>query len=190
MIRLLNLLVIIFLIWFLNGSFQKRQVKVIGAKEILGTEKTPDYYSENLQLRQFNEQGKLQSLIKTQRLTHFPDQHYTEVTTPELVLYGEQEGIADGIRRVTSTTGEISDASRDLKLIDDVLLVVSDKNNQQKMKITTSQLLYKVAQQQLWTERQITAQSSHSNFTATGLQFDVKTDQIVLDKEVNIHYDL
>lgn len=184
MIRAFNLLVIILLIWFLIDSLQDRPSKVVTATEILGTERTPNYYSENLELRQFNKSGELQSLIKTSLLSHYSDQQHASLEAPELVLFG-----AEGeITKVTSVSGTIDDQSRNLQLTENVELRVLDNNNQQKINIKTSQLNYQAAEQTLWTDSKITADSAQGKFNADGLKMDVKSEQLALDQRVKIVY--
>ena len=104
MIRAFNLGLVLFLIWFLNVSFQEKQLNNISANEILGTEDTPDFYSEDLQIRQYNDQGKLESYITTKRLSHYVDKQYAILDAPQLMLYGK-----DGsVKNISSTYGELA----------------------------------------------------------------------------------
>ena len=186
MIRSFTIIIVLFLAWFLNHSFQERSIKNIQVNEILGTEKTPDYYSENLQLRVYNEQGKLHSVIKTDRLSHYADQRQAVIKSPELVL----NGVEGNIWRVKSLSGSINDASRNIALKNNVLLSVSGADQKQKIEIITSDLHYDVLDRSLWTDSPISAESSQGNFVADGLRLDLTTEQLLLKAKVKIHYDL
>ena len=181
-----SILLVIFLIWFLNHSFQERQVKSIEVTEILGNEKKPDYYSENLQLRVYNDDGELHSLVKTERLTHFDDERESLVKSPQLVLYG----IEGDIWEVASSSGTINDISRNLTLKNNVILRVSDKDNQQKLSIKMTDLHYNIDKQILWTDNQIFADSTQGNFVSKGLQIDLTNEQLQLKEKVKLYYDL
>ncbi|RLA02402.1 MAG: LPS export ABC transporter periplasmic protein LptC [Gammaproteobacteria bacterium] len=186
MIKFAYLLIIGLLIWFLNYSLREQPVKELVVSQVLGTEQAPDYYSENLQMRQFNKQGKLQSLIKTKRFSHYADQQFASLLEPEITLYQ-----MDGNRNhITSQLGEIEDSSRDLTLTEKVQIVVSDNQNKQQMVINTSDLHYGVAEQILWTDSPVTAELLYGSFVSLGLQMDINTQQMMLKDKVKVHYDL
>ncbi len=183
--RSLTFLLIIGIIWFINYHFNQSPTEEILVTKILGTKDIPDYYSERLQLRQFNERGDLQSIIKSARLLHFPDQQQALLESPELVMYG----IDGGTWNVTSSTGKIVDSSRNLTLKDDVTLRLFDKDNLQKIMIKTTNIHYNVMQQILWTKSEIFAESASGNFVSTGLEIQLKTEHVFLKDQVKIHYD-
>jgi len=186
MIRSLIFVLIMIFVWLLNNSVQEAPNENIQVTKILGTEEVPDYYSETLQLQQFNEHGDLQSIIKTARLMHYPDQQQALLESPELVMYGR-----DGdVWKVTSATGKIADNSRDLTLNNDVLLRMFNKENQQKIIIKTADMHYNAIEQVLWTDNEIIAETDNGNFVSTGLQILLKTEQILLMDKVKIHYEL
>ncbi len=153
---------------------------------ILGIDDVPDYYSEGLQLRQFNENGKLQSLIKTTRLLHYPDQQEALLQSPELLMFG----VAGDIWKVTSSEGKVSDSSRNFTLYKDVILSLLNKDMQQKVIIKTTELHYNVSDQTLWTDAEVEARSANGNFVSRGLQINIKSEQIILKDKVRMHYDI
>jgi len=186
MIRTVSLLFLIALIWLLNNSFKEIEVEKLQVAELLGVEEAPDYYSENLQLREYNEQGELQSLIETTRLSHYSDQQQVHLESPKLVMYG----IEGDTWQVTSASGEIHDNSRNLTLFDNVKIKVTDNNKQQKVLIKTSQLHYDVSRQSLWTKSKVSAESPLGNFHSTGLHMNLKTEELELKEKVEIFYDI
>lgn len=185
-IRGFTLLLVLFLIWLLNDSFEDRQVKQLQATDILGTKETPDYYSENLQIREFNDKGELKSLIESKKFSHYSGQLQALLESPKLVVYS----IEGDVWKITSSAGEISDANRNLTLIDDVSLSISASDNKQIVTITTSELHYNVAEQSLWTEQKISGKTLGGTFTSNGLHMDLETEQLILKNKVRIHYDL
>ncbi|PCJ46132.1 MAG: LPS export ABC transporter periplasmic protein LptC [Gammaproteobacteria bacterium] len=185
MIRAFNLGLVLFLIWFLNVSFQEKQLNNISANEILGTEDTPDFYSEDLQIRQYNDQGKLESYITTKRLSHYVDKQYAILDAPQLMLYGK-----DGsVKNISSTYGELNDRSRDLKLSDSVVLIVSDKDNNQTLKVVTAELSYSDSEQRIWSDSKVKGDSEQGTFNSNKLQMDTKSEQLTLKDKVQIYYE-
>ena len=160
MIRLLNITIVLLLIWFLNDSFLERREPSAPVNEILGTDKTPDYYSENLSIRQYDEQGELQSMIKTKKLSHYLEQQFIELDAPELLLYG----LEGSKRAVTASTGTIDTVSHNLSLNDNVLLQISGNSQLQNMLVTTSAIQYTVSEKTLWTNTEVVAKFNDGNF--------------------------
>lgn len=185
MSRLINLLAVLFLIWLLNISFQERPEPIIPPTEILGTERTPDFYAENLMMRRYTGQGELQSLLKTKRLTHYPDQDYASLLSPELTLFSAKETIES----ISANAGSIQDTSRDLLLTEEVRLIIQDKG-QQIFTLETSIMHYDVAGQLLWTQAPVVANSQQGHFSADGLQMQLQDNQLLLEDNVRLHYDL
>ncbi|MFT5519796.1 MAG: lipopolysaccharide transport protein LptA [Enterobacterales bacterium] len=202
MIRILNVTIVLILIWFLNASFQEEQLNVISATEIVGTENTPDFYTEKLEIRQYNKEGSLASFITTERLSHYLDaenieeasldikslnknNQYALLDAPSILIYGED----GGTKQITSTNGLLIDSKHALKLSNDVVLLVSDKNDKQTLKITTTELSYNDVEQSIWTDKEIIGNSEQGTFNANKLQMDVKSEQLNLEDKVNIHYD-
>ncbi|MFT5450860.1 MAG: LPS export ABC transporter protein LptC/lipopolysaccharide transport protein LptA [Enterobacterales bacterium] len=215
MIRLLNIAVVLFLIWFLNASFQQEQINSISATEIVGTENTPDFYSEKLEIRQYNEEGSLASYITTERLSHYLDSHsvdgssldkesldrqniksnnvdehktnnqYALLDAPSVLIYGKD----GGTKKITSTNGLLTERNHDLKLSNDVVLLVSDKNDNQTLKVTTTELSYNDVEDRIWTDKEIIGNSEQATFNSNKLQLDVKSEQLNLKDKVKIHYD-
>ncbi len=186
MIRLIKVMVIVLLIAFLNESFLERREKKVEVIKILGTEKVPDYYAENIEIRQFDTQGKLQSLITAKLLSHYSDEGQANLEYPSLIL-ATNEGGQTGVK---SVAGAIFDMSHNMSLTDDVQLIAVDENEQQKLLLNTSQLNYTAVEHRLWTNKKIKANSIRSKFSATGFQMDLKSDQLSFDNNVQIHYSL
>ena len=205
MIRIFNISIVLFLIWFLNTSFQQEQLNSISATEIVGTENTPDFYTEKLEIRQFNKEGRLASFITTERLSHYLDSQsivepYVEINSvdeqnmnnqyalldaPSILIYSED----GGTKKITSTNGLLTDSSHALKLSNDVVLLVSDKNNNETLKISTSELSYNDVEQRIWTDKKITGNSGQGTFNSNELQLDIKSEQLNLKDKVKIHYE-
>lgn len=184
-IRVFTFIAACMLVWLLNDSFQDKEKPSISVTEIVGTELKPDYYAENLQLREFNELGELQSSIKTNLLSHYVEQQQANLESPEIVMYSVDGDTWD----INSRSGTIQDDTRNLRLQNDVTLKVSDSNEQQKMLLQTVEINFDVAEQSLWTDSPISAESGKSNFDAIGLHMDLKTEQFVLKEKVKFHYD-
>jgi len=184
-IRGFTFIVACLLIWLLNDSFQDKEKPSLNVTEVVGTELKPDYYAENLQLREFNEQGELQSSIKTNLLSHYAEYQQANLESPEITMYS-----VDGdIWRMNSKSGTIQDDTRNLSLLNNVILKVSDSDEQQKMLLQTMELHFDVSEQSLWTDSSISAESGNSDFAATGLHMALKTEQLQLKEKVKIHYD-
>ena len=186
MIRILNVAIVVLLIWLLNDSFKERREPITAVNAALETDKTPDYYSENLTIRQYDDTGKLQSKIKTQKLSHYVDQQFIALETPELLLYG----VEGNKRTVTATSGSIDTVSHNLTLIDNIILEITDKTDAQKMLITTSSIQYTVAENFLWTDKDVFAEFSGGTFKSEGFQMNLETDNLLLNNNAMIHYDL
>lgn len=186
MIRLLNIAIVLLLIWFLNDSFKERAEPIAPINELLGTDKTPDYYSENLSIRQYDDSGKLESMIKTEKLSHYVDQQFIALKTPELFLYG-----IEGFRRaVTAASGSIDTVSHNLILTDNILLQITDKTDTQQMLITTTALQYTVTENILWTDKAVSAEFIGGTFKSEGFQMNLETDHLLLNHNARIHYEL
>jgi len=123
MIRSLLIVLVLFLVWFVNNSFNDVPNENNQVTEILGLDGVPDYYSENFKLQQFNEQGVMQSVINTDRLLHYPDQQQAFLESPEITLYGTE----GDIWKITSVTGSITDNNSNVTLTDDVVLLLHSK---------------------------------------------------------------
>ncbi len=184
-IRVFTFIVACLLIWLLNDSFQGKEKPSIDVTETLDIELKPDYYVENLQLREFNEQGKLQSSIKTNLLSHYVEQQQANLESPEIVMYS-----VDGdIWKMNSSSGTIQDDTRNLSLLNNVIFKVSDNSKQRKMLLQTETLHFDVVEQSLWTDSPIFAESGSSDFDAIGLQMNLKTEHLQLKEKVKIYYD-
>jgi len=181
-----TIILVLFLIWFLNHSYENGQIKNIQVTEILGTETAPDYYSENMQLREYNKQGELISQVDTKRFSHYVEQRQAVLESPKLVIYG----ISGNIWEVTALTGSIADSNHNFMLEKNVNLSISDNVQQQKIMISTTDLHYNVANQTLWTDSEIIAESRLGSFMASGLEMDLNSEQLLLKQKVRIHYDL
>ncbi|MCP3672888.1 MAG: LPS export ABC transporter periplasmic protein LptC [Gammaproteobacteria bacterium] len=173
------------LVLLLNDSFQDKKKPDVKVTETVSAELKPDYYAENLQLRVFNEQGGLQSSIKSNLLSHYVEYQQANIESPEITLYS-----VDGdIWIMNSTSGTIQDNTRNLSLLNDVTIKVSDSDEQQKMLLQTEELYFDVLEQSFWTDSPISAVSNSSSFAAIGLHMALKTEQLQLKEKVKIHYD-
>lgn len=181
-----NIVGMVLLAWFLNEILKTDETSTIVVTDILSTEKTPDYFSENIQIKQFNGQGKLQSLIEAERLTHFPDEDFAQLFAPKLVLYRHNSDVTT----IKALSGKIDDKSGDLTMSGKVLLSTLDNYQHQKLLIKTSSLHYNVVEQLIWSDETISAKLTLSRLSAKGFRFDLQKELLILEEKVNIYYDL
>ena len=186
LIRSLLIVLVLFLIWFVNNSFNEVPNEDNLVTDILGLDGVPDYYSETLKFQQFNEKGVLQSVINTDRLLHYPDQQQAFLESPEIILYGTEGDTWE----VTSGKGSIADNNSKMTLTEDVLLRLLNKAKQQKVVIKTDSLNYNVSEQTLWTDSDVFAETKQGSFNAKGLKILIKSEHIFLKEKVRIHYGL
>ena len=186
MIRSLLIVLVLFLVWFVNNFFNEVPNENNQVTEILGLDGVPDYYSETFKLQQFNEQGVMQSVINTDRLLHYPDQQQAFLESPEIIMYGTEGDVWE----ITSVTGSITDNNGNVTLTDDVVLLLHSKANQQKIVIKTDSLNYDVSEQILWTDSDVFAETKQGTFNTKGLKILIQTEHIFLKEKVRIHYGL
>jgi len=195
MSRFIKITLSVLLIALLNYSFQQRGEREIEVTELLGTQTVPDYYAQGIEIRQFDHTGKLKSMIKTQKLSHFPNQHQARLERPMLTLNSPLGGMVS----VSAHTGAIFDSNQDIELNQGVTLSASDEQDLEKFSLITQSMNYKPQQSKLWTDHTISARSilartsvessSFATYHATGFQMDLNQEQITFNQDVEIHYD-
>jgi len=194
MSRIIKIAMAVLLIALLNYSFQQRGEREIKVTEILGTETVPDYYAQGIEIRQFDKFGKLKSLIKTQKLSHFPNQQQASLERPMLMLNSSLGGMVS----VAAQVGSIFDLNQNIELKDGVTLSATDEQDLEKFTLITESMNYTPEQNKLWTENKISARSILANtsveestfatYRATGFQMDLKLQQLKFNNDVEVHY--
>lgn len=180
---------IILLIAFLNYSFQQRDERQIEVTEILGTQTVPDYYAEEIEIRQFGQYGQLKSVIQTKKLSHFPNQQQANLEQPMLTITSAIGGTVS----VKANSGSIFDVSQNINLEDGVKLSSIGENKSEKFSLNTESMKYTPNTNILWTDETVNAESLFdtslfATYSATGFKMDLAKQQLNFNKNVVIHY--
>ncbi|MCO4756547.1 MAG: LPS export ABC transporter periplasmic protein LptC [Oceanospirillaceae bacterium] len=131
-----------------------------------------DYFATDTRTRVFDDKGMLEQTLSTPRLDHYPDRAESELTTPEIILYG-----TDG--SVTTTTakhGTLPDDRVKALLSGDVRVKDSTSSGVVTQVLTETLTLYpdtKLAE----TDEPVTILSDNVRYDATGMKasFENKT---------------
>nr|WP_228050787.1 LPS export ABC transporter periplasmic protein LptC [Pontibacterium sinense] len=131
-----------------------------------------DYFATDTRTRVFDDKGMLEQTLSTPRLDHYPDRAESELTSPEIVLYG-----TDGsVTTTTATQGTLPDDRAKALLTGNVQIKDRASSGATTLVLTETLTLYpdtKLAE----TDESVTILSDNTRYDATGMtaSFENKT---------------
>ena len=127
----------------------------------------PDFIVDNATTRKFDQQGKLQYSLVTQRMVHYADDETTEVSLPRLTFLGQPPPMHSSARRA-----HVSKDGHEVVLIDDVRVVREASAKDPQMVLTTSELSIYPDQSFAATDQAVKIEHGKSVMHGVGLELD------------------
>ncbi len=140
----------------------------------------PDFIVHNFTASQTGPDGELKHTLRASRMTHYLDDDTSQLEQPVLVHFAEkgQQVSAQADRAQISGDGET------IQLSDNVRLVRAPVASQSEMVLLTESLLVTPNRNFARTDEPVVIQNATSRTDAVGLEFDYRTRQLELLRDV------
>lgn len=129
-------------------------------------EQIQDYFVQELELRQFDEQGKLVHLLQAQKLKHFLESGVTQLQQPRYVLYADQEPSW----RISAEKGRLSKDQSLLELQGNTVIDWLGDENRPPIQMLTSDLTIHPQTEYAETAAPVTVTSEQNWIESLGMQ--------------------
>ncbi|MCI0505355.1 MAG: LPS export ABC transporter periplasmic protein LptC [Gammaproteobacteria bacterium] len=125
----------------------------------------PDYFMDNFITAKLSNTGKPLHRLNAERLTHYPQQKYSDVVKPLVTFYDEDSSVWTA----TANLGKVLGDGKEVQLIDDVN-IVSPGTPATKITINTRDLHIVPDKNFAETKNTVVLQQNQNTVTATGMQ--------------------
>ncbi len=143
---------------------------IIGA-ETAGRAQIQDYFVYQLELRQFDEQGRLSHSLQAQQLRHYLESGITRLEQPEYMLYADKQPSL----RINAAKGALSRDQSLLQLQGETILHWEGDETQPPMRILTSDLDVQPQREYAETAAAVTVTSAENWIESVGMQAWLKS---------------
>jgi LPS export ABC transporter protein LptC len=144
-----------------------------------------DYYFVEFDRKQMDQQGKISSVFRAERIDHYPADKMSELVQPRAITYSPAQP-PWFIRADSATQWE---AENQLTLRGDVVANQRYQGENRFTLIESEQLQMIMEKKLLTTRRPITFTTEHSSSTATGANASLDSGRIILLKNAASHFD-
>jgi len=144
---------------------------VITGGETVDRTQIQDYFVHQLELRQFDEQGRVSHSLQAQRLRHYLESGITRLERPEYVLYADKQPSL----RINAAKGELSRDQSLLQLQGKTIIHWEGDETQPPMRILTSNLNIQPQRQYAETAAAVTVTSTENWIESVGMQAWLKS---------------
>lgn len=152
----------------------------------------PQVFMNNVQTREYDEQGKLRYELSTPRISHYqvnPEapstDDYTLINAPQITFYDAGDKAP---WRVTATHGRSEANGHLLRLLENVL-IQQESTDQGLLQITTTELNVRTREQFAETDKAVNMRSAKGRMDAIGMSADLAESRVQLHSQVNAVYD-
>lgn len=126
----------------------------------------PDYIVEQLRLRRFASDGRLQHTLDAQSMRHFPDDDSTEVAQPRVQFR------KDRVAELAADTAWLSRDGKEVRLSGNVSYRRRGARGEPDTTIATAELLVLPEDEQARSDTQVTITQGNSVIVGTGVEAD------------------
>ncbi len=134
--------------------------------ETADREQIQDYFVFQLELRQFDEQGKLNHVLQAQQLRHYLESGITRLQQPEYVLYADKQPNL----HIRAAKGELSQDQSLLQLQGKTIIDWEGDDTRPPMRILTSDLNIQPQREYAETAAAVTVTSAENWIESVGMQ--------------------
>lgn len=152
----------------------------------------PQVYMNNVQTREFDEQGKLHYELSTPRISHYQvnpeapsENDYILIKDPKITFYDAGDKAP---WQVTARQGR-SDANGHLIRLLENVLIQQQSTDQGLLEITASELNVRTREQFAETDKAVKMRSAKGQIDAVGMSADLAESRVQLHSQVNAVYD-
>ncbi|WP_455216742.1 LPS export ABC transporter periplasmic protein LptC [Kaarinaea lacus] len=168
-------------IWLLSKEAPKQAHLVTSGQSV------PDAFMENFTAYNLDKKGKPVHELSAEYMVHFPENDYSEFTSPKFILY------RSGIKRwfVSANKGTSTKDVSEITLQGEVnILRMSNTTGETDLAIKTSEILIRPDDNYLETEKTISLVSGAHNLQSVGIRADLDTGKVELLSHVRGEYAL
>lgn len=152
----------------------------------------PQVYMDNVQTREFDEEGKLHYELSTPRISHYQTDpevpgkdDYTLIQSPKITFYDAGDKAP---WQVTAVHGRSEANGHLIRLLENVL-IQQNSAEQGLVEITTSELNVRTREQFAETDKAVKMRSAKGQIDAVGMSADLAESRVQLHSQVNAVYD-
>ena len=167
-----------------NAMLEQEEVQ---PKEQIWGDYEPDYTAHQLYSRNYDEEGKLSSIVYAEKMESYPDLEMTIFTHPEVTLFDKTPDKAPAWR-VFAAEGSHFTQKEQLQLRGEVTIKAKDPNSQVRT-ITTPSLVLEIGTNQMHTEDSIVAEGPKLQMKGKGLKANLNSEHIEILQQVEAFYE-
>lgn len=138
-----------------------------------------DLFIEDIRMQITSETGEISYRLTANRITHFPDEGYFELTTPALNVLQ-----SDTSWSLSSASGRVSSKGQNIFLAGAVDILQMDANNIQQIRILSSDVMIKLDEKTAETDNRATITGPGYRVSTTGFRADFENDLLELKSQV------
>lgn len=138
-----------------------------------------DLFIEDVRMQITSETGEISYRLTADRITHFPDEGYFELTTPALDALQP-----DTSWSLSSASGRVSSKGQDIFLAGAVDILQMDTNNIQQLRVLSSDVMIKLNEKTAETDNRATITGPGYRASTTGFRADFENDVLELKSQV------
>lgn len=147
---------------------------------------TPDYYFEHATLLQLNKQGRVESRLVAQLISHHPDDDSISLTQPRFTWYGDQPDDAR-VWHTVSARGRIPSGGKIIQLRGKVVATHPSGDGSALIVLSPTLELYP-DKQQARTSATVDIIRGQNHVNAVGMVINFENDHLQLQSDVHGHY--
>ncbi len=144
----------------------------------------PDGYMINAVYQDYNDEGRLHALLKTPKMTHYPDNDTTQFLSPDVIMYTSQQIPW----HITSEHGQSKQGADKVLLWGNVVIHQPNRPGSPETTIKTTQITVYPNEQYAQTKKAVSIKRPGSITNAIGLNANFKTGIFKLLSNSRGHY--
>lgn len=138
-----------------------------------------DLFIEDIHMQITLNTGATRYRLTANKITHFPDEDYFELTAPSLNVK-----LSNAFWSLSSASGRISSAGRDIFLAGAVDILQMDADNIQQLRVLSSDVMIKLDRKTADTDHRTTITGPGYRASAIGFRADFETNLLELKSQV------
>ena len=153
---------------------------VVGQKKPPVVRENADYYLIDAEIKQYNETGRLEYKLTSKSISHYPHNDNTLLQTPHMLSFSNPEEPL----QADAQFGKMLPGNQDLELWDDVVMIQTDAENRQKLRMDTDFITIYSEQGLAVTDRPVLIVNESGRTRAIGMEAFYRESLVKLKSRV------
>lgn len=174
---------------FIKKKTKQRQAQS-QVQSIVINKKKPTGFTNKIVYRDIDEEGHLKNQIRSDQLTHYPQEDTAQFKLPQFVLHGEEGNLTKSMTPwvITAKRAETLKGNKVIKLYGQVAIDRTSTEKEAEKHLRTEELTFHSKENRLETKHPVVLWQPNATIHADGLIADLSKDTVIFLKNTRIVY--